>query len=67
MTAAKEAARTKSKQKVAFRDVIRRRLDDGALPINPPRDKIYAGYGTLTPKHAVRLRPRNHVRRHRRY
>jgi hypothetical protein len=66
MTAAKEAAH-KIKAEGRLRDVIRRRLDDGALPINPPRDKIYAGYGTLTPEHAVRLRPRNHVRRHRRY
>jgi hypothetical protein len=33
----------------SLRDVIRRKLDDGALPINPPRDKIYANYGSDAP------------------
>jgi hypothetical protein len=32
----------------SLRDVIRRKLHDGALPIDPPRDKIYAGYGSGT-------------------
>jgi hypothetical protein len=27
-------------------EVIRRKLHDGALPTHPPRDKIYAGYGS---------------------
>jgi hypothetical protein len=30
----------------SLRDVIRRKLHDGALPIEPPRDKIHAGYGS---------------------
>jgi hypothetical protein len=30
----------------SLRDVIRRKLHDGALPIDPPRDKIYAGHGS---------------------
>jgi hypothetical protein len=29
-----------------LRDVIRRKLYDGALPTNPPPGKIYAGYGS---------------------
>jgi hypothetical protein len=32
--------------RASLRDVIRRKLHDGALPIDPPRDKIYAGYGS---------------------
>jgi hypothetical protein len=31
--------------RASLRDVIRRDLYDGALPSDPPRDKIYAGYG----------------------
>jgi hypothetical protein len=30
----------------SLRDVIRRKLHDGSLPTDPPRDKIYAGYGS---------------------
>lgn len=30
----------------SLRDVIRRKLYDGALPADPPRDKIYVGYGS---------------------
>jgi len=29
--------------------VIRRKLSDGSLPTDPPRDKIYAGYGSGAP------------------
>jgi hypothetical protein len=32
--------------RASLRDVIRRKLYDGALPSDPPRDKIYAGYGS---------------------
>jgi hypothetical protein len=32
--------------RASLRHVIRRKLHDGALPINAPRDKIYAGYGS---------------------
>ena len=29
----------------SLRDVIRRKLDDGTLPLERPEHKIYAGYG----------------------
>jgi hypothetical protein len=32
--------------RASLRDVIRRKLYGGALPTTPPRDKIYAGYGS---------------------
>jgi hypothetical protein len=32
-----------------LRDVIRRKLDDGALPTERPEHKIYAGYGSGAP------------------
>jgi hypothetical protein len=30
----------------SLRNVVRRKFYDGALPTNPPADKIYAGYGS---------------------
>jgi hypothetical protein len=33
----------------SLRKVIRRKVDDGTLPSEPPRGKIYAGYGTGAP------------------
>jgi hypothetical protein len=32
-----------------LRDVIRRKLDDGALPTERPEHKVYAGYGSGAP------------------
>jgi hypothetical protein len=32
--------------------VIRRKLDDGTLPTEPPQGKIYAGYGSGAPCNA---------------